>query len=377
MRKLLTINKKQYEVVDAIQNLRAEDSFIHNGLKLKKFTGNGEARKYVGNYKNDKKISNFFDYDEWGTYSEINDEGKPIRPYKEISRNCFFYKKNLIKYLNDSKEEYFNNTQDYHNNISYLYKGFYNDLSELNEINYFTILDISDLLGNNNNYSRAYIRSNHKDECSIWNLWRKMVLPKISYLSILKLKEKNNPKSESLFFFRVFLDHEYRSIIHSNEDIISQINQNRKRIGQPYFKNKVHQHMPRCPFTNIKEVKLLRASHIIPYKICETETTWKSNNQIPQNLKRQGLTNYHSIDKHNGLTLSITYDYLFDKGYITFLDDGHIICSSLFEDNTWSRLNIDESKKYEILPSGREKFLKYHREKVFKDDIELHLLPNT
>ena len=99
--------------------------------------------------------------------------------------------------------------------------------------------------------------------------------------------------------------------------------------------------------------------------------------KIPQNLKRQGLTNYHSIDKHNGLTLSITYDYLFDKGYITFLDDGHIICSSLFEDNTWSRLNIDESKKYEILPSGREKFLKYHREKVFKDDIELHLLPNT
>lgn len=372
MRKQLTIDNKEYDVVDSIQNLRAEDSFIHRSLKLKEFTGNGEARKYVGNYKNNKELSDFFDYNEWGSFSKLNEENKPIRPYSVISRNCFFYKKNLIKYLNDSKEEYFNNTQEYNNDISILYGDLYNDLLGIDEINYFTILDISDLLGNTSNYSRAYIRSNHEDNNSIWNLWRAMVLPKVSYLSILKLKEKNNPNSETYFFFRIFLDHEFRSIIHSNDEINRQTSQSRSRIGQSYFKEKVHDHMPKCPFTNIDEWKLLRASHIIPYKICETEKTWKTHNAIPPKYKRKGLKNYHSIDKLNGLTLSITYDYLFDKGYITFLDNGQIICSSLFEDKTWDNLRIDESKKYNILPKGREKFLEYHRKKVFLDEIEFH-----
>ena len=54
----------EYAVIDSIQDLRAEDSFIHGSNKLAQFNGNGEAKKYVGSYRNNniEVISNFFQY---------------------------------------------------------------------------------------------------------------------------------------------------------------------------------------------------------------------------------------------------------------------------------------------------------------------------
>tara|TARA_B100000963_G_C22551918_1_gene637189 strand:- start:130 stop:1260 length:1131 start_codon:yes stop_codon:yes gene_type:complete len=375
MRKQLTIDNKEYDVVDAIQNFKAEDSFLHTSNKLKRYNGHGEGKKHIGSYagKIGESRSHFFNYSKWGVpYKDPNKNRKSIESAKVagaiVSNKCFFSKKNLIKYLKDAREEYFNQEQIYRNDISIYYDERLKKLESLkSNILNFSIYDNSDNWDQEQN--RGYIKSDDK----IWNIWREIILPQISYLSILKLKEKNNPSSEYFFFFRVFLHDDYRSIIDSDGNNNNQQNQNNTRIGQPYFKSKVHNHMPKCPFTNIDELKLLRASHIIPYKICETEKTWESNETIPSKYKRKGLKNYHSIDKYNGLTLSHTYDYLFDKGYITFLDDGQIICSSLFEDKTWENLRIDESKKYNIIPNGREKFLEYHRKKVFKDPIEFHI----
>jgi predicted restriction endonuclease len=66
----------EYKIVDSIQDLRAEDSFIHRSNKLAQFAGNGEAKKYVGSYldENIQIISNFFDYPNWGI--EYRDEIK-------------------------------------------------------------------------------------------------------------------------------------------------------------------------------------------------------------------------------------------------------------------------------------------------------------
>lgn len=57
----ITIENIEYFIVDSIQNLRAEDSFIHRNNKLSVFGGNGEARKYVGSYIDDsgRKLSTF------------------------------------------------------------------------------------------------------------------------------------------------------------------------------------------------------------------------------------------------------------------------------------------------------------------------------
>ena len=51
------IEGKEYTVVDSIQNLRAEDSFIQNKNKLDMYRGNGEARKYVGSYTGDNSTA--------------------------------------------------------------------------------------------------------------------------------------------------------------------------------------------------------------------------------------------------------------------------------------------------------------------------------
>lgn len=62
------INGINYIIIDSIQNLRAEDSFIHRKNKLATFTGNGEARKYVGSYvgTSGSRLSDFFEYYHWG-----------------------------------------------------------------------------------------------------------------------------------------------------------------------------------------------------------------------------------------------------------------------------------------------------------------------
>jgi predicted restriction endonuclease len=112
--------------------------------------------------------------------------------------------------------------------------------------------------------------------------------------------------------------------------------------------------MGQCPFSKITDERLLIASHIKPHKIC-----------IKENKPDE------DIDHLNGLALSPTYDYLFDQGYITFLDDGTLICGTLLSPLTWERVNINPSSKNKmrIFPEGREMYLNYHRENVFRDNI--------
>ncbi|CWN56846.1 type II restriction endonuclease [Neisseria meningitidis] len=88
----ITIENIEYFIVDSIQNLRAEDSFIHRNNKLSVFGGNGEARKYVGSYIDDsgRKLSTFFEYENWGITETKN--GRRVE-YPFIQKNCFFIRK--------------------------------------------------------------------------------------------------------------------------------------------------------------------------------------------------------------------------------------------------------------------------------------------
>jgi predicted restriction endonuclease len=127
----INIEGKDYFIIDSIQNLRAEDSFIYRKNKLKMFKGNGESRKYVGSYigANGDRLSDFFEYSDWGK-GEANGE----RVYTEIQNdNCFFSKTNLLKYLYDSRIEYQNQEQVYNFDISELYKDNLEKISDLKE----------------------------------------------------------------------------------------------------------------------------------------------------------------------------------------------------------------------------------------------------
>ncbi len=65
------------------------------------------------------------------------------------------------------------------------------------------------------------------------------------------------------------------------------------------------------------------------------------------------------------------YDRLFDQGYITFSDDGELICGTQLSSYTWDKLSINPTakNKMKIFPESREYYLEYHRKHVFQDDI--------
>ena len=151
--------------------------------------------------------------------------------------------------------------------------------------------------------------------------------------------------------FHIFtIDYGFRSIVHPGlkyrQEVVSQ------NFNGTKFKEDVHEYMPKCPFSGITEERMLTASHIKPKQKCLEEG----------NLDQ-------AMDKLNGLSLTPTYDRLFDRGYISFDDIGNLICGTLLSPITWKRLQIDPSKttSLRIHPDGREKYLEYHRRFVFHD----------
>lgn len=76
-----------------------------------------------------------------------------------------------------------------------------------------------------------------------------------------------------------------------------------QRVGQNIFRDRLMTYWQgRCPLTGITDAALLRASHIIAWKDCASDAD--------------------RLDVHNGLLLSALWDAAFDRGLVTFDDDG-------------------------------------------------------
>ena len=76
-----------------------------------------------------------------------------------------------------------------------------------------------------------------------------------------------------------------------------------QRIGQGLFRSCLMEYWQnRCPLTQITDIQLLRASHIVPWKDCTSDA--------------------ERLDVHNGLLLSALWDAAFDRGLATFNEEG-------------------------------------------------------
>jgi len=76
-----------------------------------------------------------------------------------------------------------------------------------------------------------------------------------------------------------------------------------QRVGQDIFRDRLMTYWQgRCPLTGITDPALLRASHIIAWKDCASDAD--------------------RLDVHNGLLLSALWDAAFDRGLVTFDDEG-------------------------------------------------------
>ena len=76
-----------------------------------------------------------------------------------------------------------------------------------------------------------------------------------------------------------------------------------QRVGQDIFRDRLMTYWQgRCPLTGITDPALMRASHIIAWKDCESDA--------------------ERLNVHNGLLLSALWDAAFDRGLVTFDDEG-------------------------------------------------------
>ena len=120
----------------------------------------------------------------------------------------------------------------------------------------------------------------------------------------------------------------------------------KSRRGQGLFRDRVLQKEPVCRVTGVANPSLLIACHIKPWAHCNT--------------------NAERLDANNGLMLTPTADHLFDKGFISFSDDGHLLLSKLFADDDVSRLKLDTGIDAVAFSAEQIGFLTYHRNCIFK-----------
>ena len=116
------------------------------------------------------------------------------------------------------------------------------------------------------------------------------------------------------------------------------------RIGQGQFRQSASRIEPSCRLTGISDLNFLIASHIKPWKDC--------NNQ-------------ERLDGENGLMLAPHIDRLFDRGWISFSNNGDLHTAPGVEKimTAWC---IDSIKNVGQFSAEQCRYLEHHRNNVFK-----------
>lgn len=116
------------------------------------------------------------------------------------------------------------------------------------------------------------------------------------------------------------------------------------RMGHSELRNRILNNKKECEICGIKNNKLLIISHIKPWAKSE---------------------NLEKLDTNNILLLCSMHDALFDKGLISFDDNGKILISSELDEKEQALVNINEDSYIKITSDRQIGFLRYHREHIF------------
>jgi putative restriction endonuclease len=119
------------------------------------------------------------------------------------------------------------------------------------------------------------------------------------------------------------------------------------RRGQGKFKKNVQLHESRCRVTKVDRIEHLIASHCKPWRDCGS--------------------NQERLDGENGLLLTPSIDHLFDRGFITFENDGRLLVSAVAHKESLRRMGIpvDEVRNVGHFSEGQKRYLEFHRENLF------------
>lgn len=141
------------------------------------------------------------------------------------------------------------------------------------------------------------------------------------------------------------------ALLNENDGIVNEILeteakiQTKMRIGHQNYKEKLLRLWNNeCAICKINIPELLRASHAKP---------WRDSNQQER------------IDPYNGLLLCAHHDALFDKGFITFNENGEILLSQQLINSNPNIYAINPSTKIHIFEKS-SKYLLWHQSYIFK-----------
>ncbi len=328
----MEIAGRKYKVKDTFDSIvTIPDCFVLGKNKLGH--GHGEAKLYFGS----KDTMRSF-------YGE---EGFKVK--------CFLFKKDLITYLKALKEEYKNPSQDYVGKQEFpnLWKTRMAMIESLDDIISFTIADQTQIEG-----PRGYVNSKEAG----YKLIREISLPLVSYISAMQLESENK---EIVYYWKLFVDFEaiserkngplvfnygkitQKNQIPTNKEKKHETDLRNARLGQGKYREALLEECPFCPITMVNDERLLIASHIKP---------WAAS------------SDKEKTDPHNGYMLTPLYDKLFDKGFITFTDEKHMLVSNWLSPKNIKRLGLKDNIVIKRLPmdEARKSYLAYHRQYVFK-----------
>ncbi|MCF0217146.1 MAG: HNH endonuclease [Fibrobacteraceae bacterium] len=121
----------------------------------------------------------------------------------------------------------------------------------------------------------------------------------------------------------------------------------KRRVGQDVYREALENYWKNaCAVTGCTLRESLRASHAKPWADCENAE--------------------ECLSAYNGFLLTANLDALFDKGLITFDDEGRIVISESISSMDLSALGIVANMRLRWVDEKHKPFLKYHREHVWK-----------
>lgn len=299
-------------------------------------TGNGEAKFYVSSKES---MYEFFGPEKFNV-------------------KCFMLKSDLIAYMKAIKNEYYNPSQEYAQKEKFpsLWEERLSLINGLEDVIEFSMQDQYQIGG-----PRGYIKSFDEG----YQIIRKIALPLVSYIYVEKVGNENDP----LFYWKLFVDFDAiwekqngplvfnygkkNHLVEYAEKVKNKPNEDirKAREGQGKYREQLLEQCRFCPVTMISDERLLIASHIKP---------WAAS-----------LDN-EKIDPYNGYMLSPMFDKLFDRGFITFAENRHMILSEFISPFTWKQIGVKNDTFIKALPMDdkRIEYLKFHHESVFKGSYD-------
>lgn len=316
-----------YELIDIYDlSITVPDSFVVNENKT--CSGHGEAKLYMGSKEHMRKF-----------YTGSTDNAG-------FTAECVILKKDLQQYMQTMYHEYHHPSIKYRGqgkkkNMGHLWEQRKNEIAALPDTIRFTIKDQNQIDG-----PRGYVKSTENALRGGYGVIRKISLPFVSYVSVMKLQDEEN--GNYIFYWKLFTDFTQMA-----EQQYAAKNYGKKkrsiakhaRDGQISYRQNLFAQFCHCPFSKIDDLRLLIASHIKPWAVCEKS---------------------EKTDTNNGLMLSPLFDKLFDKGYISFEDNGKLKISDWLSSANRARIDFTYDVEDLHLNAQRKEYLAYHREFVFK-----------